>query len=180
MSIFKTKLYKICIVGDGAVGKTTILHRYVDHKFTEDTMMTIGTNFFIKDIILKEFDSTIRLQVWDLGGQEHFSTIRPSFYAGAKGIIYTFDLTRSTTFYNLSNWKEEIESAIEGKISKILIGNKLDLVDEKDRIIHLEDILYMKKELELTEYFETSAKTNSGIDNAFRRLAIDIFKSLRS
>jgi len=179
MISLKTRLYKICIVGDGAVGKTTILHQYVDGKFIEDTMMTIGTNFFIKDIILREFDSRIRLQIWDLGGQEHFAAIRPNFYAGARGIIYTFDLTRKITFYNLTNWKAEIEKVLDYELPKILIGNKLDLISEDKRVINLDDILFMKEELGLTEYFETSAKNNVGIDNAFRRFAIDIFKFLK-
>jgi small GTP-binding protein len=93
MVSLKKMMYKICIVGDGAVGKTTILHQYVDGKFMEDTQLTIGTNFFIKDIILKEFDISIKFQIWDLGGQDYFASVRRNFYNGARGIIYTFDLT---------------------------------------------------------------------------------------
>ncbi|MFX0059039.1 MAG: Rab family GTPase [Candidatus Hodarchaeota archaeon] len=171
------RIYKVCIVGDGAVGKTTILHQYVDKKFKEDTLMTIGTNFFLKELILKEFDASIRLQIWDLGGQEQFAVVRPSFYAGASGIIYTFDLTRLVTFNNLLNWKVEIENVIGNKAASILVGNKLDLIDEENRTIDLQDILLLKENLGVKEYFETSAKEDLGIDNAFRRLAIDIYKS---
>jgi len=174
------KIYKVCIVGDGAVGKTTILHQYVDKKFKEDTMLTIGTNFFMKELILKEFDANIKLQIWDLGGQDQFAAVRPSFYAGAKGVIYTFDLTRIATFNNLLIWKNEVENVIGTNVANILVGNKLDLVNETNRRVNLEDILILKEQLGVKEYFETSAKENVGIDNAFRRLAIDIYKSLKT
>ena len=169
-------MYKICIVGDGGVGKTTILHQYIDGKFVEDTQLTIGTNFFLKNIILKEFDINIKLQIWDLGGQDYFASIRRNFYSGARGIIYTFDLTRESSFTNLTEWRNEIETNLEEEFSSVLIGNKLDLINEEDRLINLDEILLTKKELSVSDYFETSAKNNIGIDNTFRRLAIDIFR----
>ena len=170
-------LYKICIVGDGGVGKTTILYQYVDGKFIEDTQLTIGTNFFLKDIVLKEFDVRIKLQVWDLGGQDFFAAIRRNFYKGASGIIYTFDLTRDSTFNNLIEWKNEVNNSLTKDFSRVLVGNKLDLINQEDRVINFEDVLLMKEELSVSEYFETSAKSNIGIDNAFRRIAIDIYKT---
>jgi small GTP-binding protein len=170
-------LYKICIVGDGGVGKTTILHQYVDGKFMEDTKLTIGTNIFLKSIILEEFDISIKLQIWDLGGQKFFASVRRNFYNEAKGIIYTFDLTRKSSLTDLTEWRNEIKKGLKEEFSSVLIGNKLDLINEKDRLINLEDILLTKKELSVSEYFETSAKNNTGIDNAFRKLAIDIFKA---
>lgn len=178
--INKFYFYKICIVGDGGVGKTTILHQYVDRKFVEDTQMTIGTNFFIKNIILKEFDISIKLQIWDLGGQDYFAAVRRNFYDGARGIIYTFDLTRKSSFTNLTEWRKEIKEVLEEEFSRVLVGNKLDLINEEDRLIKLEDVLLMKEQLSVSEYFETSAKNNTGIDNAFRRLAIDIYKKSTS
>jgi len=179
MGLFKQRLYKICIVGDGAVGKTTILHQYVDDKFVEDTHMTIGTNFFIKGILITEFKTKIKLQIWDLSGQIHFAAIRPVFYQGAKGIIYTFDLTRISTLNNLINWKMEIEKVLDKKIPSILIGNKLDLINRNNNPVNPEDIQYLKEKLGFSEYFETSAKDNIGIDNAFRSLAIEIYGFLQ-
>ncbi len=178
MAALRKLLYKICIVGDGGVGKTTILYQYVDGKFVEDTQLTIGTNFFIKGIILKEFDVSIKLQIWDLGGQDHFAAVRRNFYNGARGIIYTFDLTRDSTFNNLIEWKNEVNNGLTEDFSSVLVGNKLDLINEEDRVINLEDVLLMKEQLSVSEYFETSAKNNTRIDNAFRRLAIDIYKTL--
>ena len=164
-------LFKICIVGDGGVGKTTIMHQYVDGKFVADTIMTIGTNFFIKGIELENYNTFVRLQIWDLGGQDHFAAVRPSFYSGAKGIIYVFDLTRKITFGNLLDWKRELDRSIPEEVPSILIGNKSDLIKERnDTIMTSEEISEMKDQLHFSSYFETSAKENSGIHKAFMEL----------
>lgn len=173
------RLYKICIVGDGAVGKTTILHQYVDDKFVEDTKVTIGTNLFIKRVTLPESNARITLQIWDLGGQERFFAVRPNFYAGAHGIIYTFDLTRRFSLMNLSKWREEIERVIKPRPS-ILIGNKLDLVIQREhRPISEEEGEEAKKDLNAISYIQTSAKENLGIDKAFHIITKEIFNSKR-
>ena len=173
-------LFKICIIGDGAVGKTTIMHQYVDGKFVADTMMTIGTNFFIKGIELEKFNTFVRLQIWDLGGQDHFAAVRPSFYSGAKGIIYVFDLTRRITFGSLLNWKEEVHRSIPDNIPSVLIGNKSDLIDDNNSIaLTEEEISEMKDHLHFSAYFETSAKENLGIHNAFIFLAEKLYLTYR-
>ena len=164
-------LFKVCIIGDGAVGKTTIMHQYVDNKFVADTMMTIGTNFFIKGIELEKHNTFVRLQIWDLGGQDHFAAVRPSFYSGAKGIIYVFDLTRKITFGNLLNWKKEVERSTPEEIPCVLLGNKSDLIeDEQYSVMTPEEISEMKDQLHFSSYFETSAKENLGIHKTFMNL----------
>lgn len=173
----KLKLFKICIVGDGGVGKTTILHRYIDGRFYQDTLMTIGTNFFMKEIKLEGEDISVRLQIWDLGGQEHFAPIRPSFYAGASGVIYTFDLSRLQTLFNLKHWKEEVSRGIFKQVPTILIGNKLDLVDKGPNVSDIEE---MRLLLNTDYYIETSAKTNIGIEKAFHQLARSIVNDFKS
>ncbi|MFW9782452.1 MAG: Rab family GTPase [Candidatus Heimdallarchaeota archaeon] len=180
MSISRKKIYKICIVGDGGVGKTTILYQYVDGKFIENTQMTIGINFFVKDIFLKEFNTKIILQIWDLGGQEHFKSVRPSFYEGAVGIIYTYDLTRINTFTDLIEWKKEIDRVLNGKTPSILIGNKLDLIDSENRRIFPKDIQKLRKLIGFSNYFETSAKENVGINKLFNKITKDIYKVLNN
>jgi small GTP-binding protein len=178
MHISKRRIYKICIVGDGGVGKTTILYQYVDGKFIENTQMTIGINFFVKHIALNEFDTKIILQIWDLGGQEHFASVRPSFYQGASGIIYTYDLTRISTFNNLIEWKNEIGRVVNGNTPSVLIGNKLDLIDSENRQIFPKDIQNLKKDLRFSDYFETSAKENVGIDKVFHKITEIIYEFL--
>ena len=173
----KLKLFKICIVGDGGVGKTTLLHRYIDGRFIQNTMMTIGTNFFLKEINIDDYDSSVRLQIWDLGGQEHFAPIRPSFYAGASGIIYAFDLTRLPSLYNLRDWKEEVKRGLFKQVPCILIGNKLDLIGKSSDKGIEKDIEEIKLVLNTDYYFETSAKTNIGIEQVFQHIAKEIIDS---
>lgn len=178
MNTSKRRIYKVCIVGDAAVGKTTILYQYVDGKFVENTQLTIGINFFTKDIYLADSDTKTTLQIWDLGGQEHFYTVRPNFYRGATGLIYTYDLTRKNTLNNLIKWKEEIGKVIELKIPCILIGNKLDLIDPENRQASMNDIQDLKEDLGFSDYFETSAKDNIGIDEAFHKITKEIYDFL--
>ncbi|MBD3195848.1 MAG: GTP-binding protein [Candidatus Lokiarchaeota archaeon] len=169
--IHSNRLYKVCIVGDGGVGKTTILHRYIDDKFLENTKMTIGTDFFIKNIELPEENASVKLQIWDLGGQDQFKLIRRSFYLGAKGIVYVFDLTNRFSFNNCVKWKNEIEEVI-GKKPSILIANKLDLVNKNsNRPIPKKEGNNLKEDLGSDEYIETSAKEDIMINEAFRELA---------
>ncbi len=169
--------YKICIVGDGGVGKTTIVTRYIKDIFLDDTKITIGTNLFIKRVQFPEKNVKITLQIWDLGGEPKFDSIRPNFYSGAGAIIYTYDLTRRFSLMNLTKWKNEIENSI-GLKPNILIGNKLDLVRSEDpRPISMEEGKKMKEELNSTYYLETSAKTNDNIDDAFLKIARLIYNS---
>lgn len=167
----KEHTFKVCIVGDGGVGKTTIVHRYVKDVFLKDTKITIGTNLFIKRVEIPEKDMKVTLQIWDLGGEQKFDMIRPNFYSGAGGVIYTFDLTRRFSLMNLTKWKDEIESSI-GSVPSILIGNKLDLVTgDKNRPISKTEGREIKEELNSAYYLETSAKTNDNIDNSFLKIA---------
>lgn len=169
-------LFKILIVGDGGVGKTTILYRYVDGRFLEDTKMTVGTNFFIKDIDLPKENAQVKFQIWDLGGQEHFAAIRQNFYAGAKGVIYVFDLSRRYSFNNLLEWRDEVETVIGKEIPSILIGNKLDLIPDDSLIISPDELTVMKEELHFSNYFKTSAKENLGIHDAFHQMGSIIYQ----
>lgn len=167
------------MVGDGGVGKTTVVHRYVDDIFLDDTKITIGTNLFVKRIEIPEKNKKVTLQIWDLGGEPRFDTIRPNFYAGANGIIYTFDLTRRFSLMNLSKWKAEIERIIGNKPS-ILIGNKLDLVkNDNDRPIPQEEGESVKEELGCNHYFETSAKEDVRIDKAFLTISMEILSTFK-
>ncbi|MEJ2248431.1 MAG: GTP-binding protein [Candidatus Lokiarchaeota archaeon] len=179
MSKRTNRLYKIVIVGEGGVGKTTILHQYVDDKFVEDTKMTVGSNFFIKKINLNKngHELTVLFQIWDLAGQEQFSYVRPSFYRGAKGIIYVFDLTNRFSFHKLTKWQKEVEDAI-GMQPNLLVGNKLDLVKEDRYRIDDFEIEHMLNELGSEKYIMTSAKEDIKIDEVFHNLAQLILKKI--
>jgi len=174
----KFPFYKICIVGDFGVGKTTLLHQYLERRFTPNVPSTIGSNFFVKRLKLPRVQNLITLQIWDLAGQQHFKWVRQEFYKGAKGIVYVFDLTNKTTFDNLPNWKLEIDKIINGFYS-ILIGNKADLLDDGSRVIETEESEDLKKYLSALEYFETSAKSGINVEGFFLKLISSIYKFLK-
>ena len=168
--------FKICIVGDYEVGKTTILNQYLKRRFVLGAQRTIGSNFFVKYIKIPEIERLITLQFWDLAGQPRFKWVRYAFYKGAKGIVYAFDLTRKNTLDNILTWKEEVESKI-GVVPNILVGNKLDLLTSENRIINLDDVNHIKQQVSASEYIETSAKIGTKVEEVFSKLTLEIYKS---
>jgi len=172
----KYPFYKICIVGDFGVGKTTLLHQYLERRFTPNVGTTIGSNFYIKQIKVPNIKNLITAQIWDLAGQDHFKWVRHEFYKGAKGIVYVFDLTRKETFEHITNWKNEIEKVI-GDFSCVLVGNKLDLINPENRVIKKEESDNLKQHLAACAYYKTSAKLGTGVDKFFSKLVSHIYKS---
>ena len=168
--------FKICIVGDSEVGKTTILNQYLKRRFVPDAQRTIGSNFFVKYVKFPEIDHMVTLQVWDLAGQPRFRWVRYAFYKGAKGIVYAFDLTRKETMDSILTWKEEVESKI-GIVPNILVGNKLDLLTSENRVINLDEISNIQQQISASEYFETSAKIGTKVEDVFSKLTLEILKS---
>jgi small GTP-binding protein len=172
----KTPYFKICIVGDFGVGKSTLLHRFLEKRFLSNVESTIGSNFFLKNVKIPETKSFITLQIWDLAGQDHFKWVRRAFYKGAKGIIYVFDLTRKETFDHIKNWKEEVENT-SGFISNVLVGNKCDLNDNK--IISPEETNFLKQYIGACSFDKTSAKLGTGVDDFFTKLTLEMNKKFR-
>ena len=168
--------FKICIVGDSEVGKTTILNQYLKRRFVADAQRTIGSNFFVKYVKIPETEHLITLQFWDLAGQPRFRWVRYAFYKGARGIVYTFDLTRRETLDSLLTWKEEVESKI-GVVPNIFVGNKLDLINSKNSTINKEEIKHFKELLSSSAYLETSAKLGTNVKEVFDELALEMYKN---
>lgn len=162
-------LFKTIVVGDGAVGKTAITFRYAVGKFQENYKMTIGVDFTIKREKVK--DKEVKVQVWDTGGQEKFSKIRPLYYRGALGGLVVFDVTSRESFDNLDGWMEEVQKNCT-KIPIILVGNKIDLKSRK--VTKEEGKKYAAKQSRKMgykiPYLETSAKTGETIKKVFRKL----------
>jgi small GTP-binding protein len=173
----KNFIYKVCVVGDGGVGKTSMVLRYCENTFKENYIMTIGSNFSTKSVPLEEYPNyNVKLQLWDLAGQKHFSFVRPPFYRGATGIVYVFDLTRRSSFANMGEWKDEVKKVI-GEKSSILVGNKLDLAEDGKREVGEQDAKQLMKELGSSGYFETSAKDGRGIEEVFKEVTLAILKN---
>ena len=156
---------KILLCGDSSVGKTSLLLRYTEEYFPEMHISTIGVEYKIK--ILNINGRKVILRIWDTSGQERYRSITQNFYRNANGILFVFDLTSKETFDNIRNWLTDSQD-YETKVTKILVGNKIDLTEgrkvEKDTVLKYAE----KKEM---KYYETSAKDGTNVDKAFRELA---------
>jgi len=166
-------LFKLLLIGDSGVGKSCLLLRFADDTYTESYISTIGVDFKIRTVELD--GKTIKLQIWDTAGQERFRTITSSYYRGAHGIIVVYDVTKRETFTNINKWLKESERFACENAQKLLVGNKSDMVN--DRQVTSTEAEQFAKELNL-EYLETSAKNASNVEEAFEKLAITIKKNL--
>lgn len=145
-------LFKILIIGDSGVGKTSILNRYASDMFNESFISTIGVDFKIKTMNID--GNNIKMQIWDTAGQERFRTITSSYYRGAHGIIVVFDVSDRESFLDVDIWMREIDNfCVNKKIQKILIGNKIDL----ERKVSYEEAHFLAMKYGIT-YLEVSAK----------------------
>jgi len=161
----KKFILKILTAGEGGVGKTTLLHRYVEGRFSAETKMTIGVEFFLKET---ELDSQLcTLQLWDFGGQERFRFLLESYVLGAKGALLMFDLTRPITLENLEQWVN-ICRKNNPDLPILFLGTKNDLLDE----IMVDDdyAITFQEEFNLFDYLRVSSKSGENVQEAFNLL----------
>ena len=173
--------FKVIEIGDSTVGKTAMKVRLTDDYFKQDLKTTLGVDFGSKelkceyvgsDILFGSHRFSAKMNVWDAAGQEHFSTMRGMYYRGAKGCLLIYDVTNPVSFQNLDKWLEELEDNLGKKVPTLLIGNKIDL----ERVVPKNDALEYARSKNLL-YFETSAKTGAGVINAFKKLAVEVYKA---
>jgi small GTP-binding protein len=162
--------YKLILGGEGGVGKTSMVHRFVEDSFQTDYKSTIGTSIMKKECDFEGLDSKVRFVLWDLAGQAQFKRVRQSYLANAEAGILVYDVTRKDTFDKIENWFNEIKE-VSKTISLILVANKIDLIES--RVIPTEAGEGLAKKLNLS-YIETSAKTGENINDAFKMLALQI------
>jgi small GTP-binding protein len=162
--------YKLILGGEGGVGKTSMVHRFVEDSFQTDYKSTIGTSIMKKECDFEGLDSKVRFVLWDLAGQAQFKRVRQSYLANAEAGILVYDVTRKDTFDKIENWFNEIKE-VSKTISLILVANKIDLIES--RVIPTEAGEGLAKNLNLS-YIETSAKTGENINDAFKMLALQI------
>lgn len=168
-------LIKLLLIGDSGVGKSCLLLRYSDDSFTSSFITTIGIDFKIKSIMCGE--SKVKLQIWDTAGQERFRTITTAYYRGAMGILLVYDVSDETSFTNVRNWMRQIDQNAAENVNRVLIGNKCD-VDPSERKIPTEKGKALAGEYGI-KFFETSAKLNTNVDEAFQAIAKDIVERLK-
>ncbi len=160
------------MIGAGGSGKTALVNRFLTQKFSEQYIVTIGSQFAVKTVTVNnsaDDQVIVKLLVWDLAGQARFDFIRSSYYKGSKGALLVFDTTRKNTWLELPNWIKETENALGQRIPIVLLANKVDLVDE--RIITKEMALAFVEENNLNGYIETSALTGQNVHESFEMLA---------
>jgi Ras-related protein Rab-8A len=166
-------LIKLLLIGDSGVGKSCLLLRFSDDSFTTSFITTIGIDFKIKTIELD--GKRIKLQIWDTAGQERFRTITTAYYRGAMGILLVYDVTDENSFRNINNWIRNIEQHAADNVDKILIGNKCDMM--KDRAVEHTEGEKLAQEYGIP-FFETSAKNDTNVTQAFTTIASAIKKRL--
>lgn len=167
---FEGYKFRVVLLGEAAVGKTSLVRRYTENVFDEEYKQTIGTTFATKDIDVTDTEGTVRkvrLNVWDMGGQSTYRELRRQFMKGASGAIVVYDITRPETFMAMNNWFESFKEICPD--SPVLIcANKVDLEDQ--RMVPHEPGMMLRDWFQ-AEYFETSAKTGDAVENVFTRIA---------
>lgn len=165
---YQRYMFKIILLGNIAVGKTCLLSYFVDNVFRTEYTCTVGVDFKVKTVSI-EPDKKIDLQIWDTSGEERFKTITKQYYRDASGILIIFDVTNEKSFYDVTNWIEDIKNYSKLNVSIILVGNKCDL--ENQRVISKETALEFANKNDL-KYYETSAKTGTKVASMFEELAL--------
>ena len=169
-------VFKVILIGSGAVGKTSLLHRFVENKFTFRYKLTIGADFLSK--IIEGYpkpDTTCKLQIWDIGGQDRYKFLRANFFYGANGALMVFDISRWHTFKELDDWLSDLREFAGKDIPFILIGNKLDLIEDISGEYDKESAEDLAKR-ENSVFISTSAKSGENVEGAFLNLTHKMIK----
>ena len=164
--------YKICIFGDGGVGKTTLVNRYLTGVFQDRYNITIGADFFVKQINVNEIKVT--LQIWDFAGEKRFRFILPSYIIGSSGCIFMYDITRYSSIKHVDDWLTVFQKGTQQSINSkeiplIMVGSKLDL--DYKRAVSVDEANEIVKQYNFLDYIECSSKTGENVENIFQKIA---------
>ena len=160
-------VYKVLLLGDSTVGKTCFLLRYCDKTFEDAHLTTVGLDYRLKSMVLKN-GKNVKLQIWDTAGQDRFRAITKNYYKGANGIILIYDVTNLQSYENVKNWIAQIKESANQNVIIYLVGNKID-IKEEDRCVKTEDGKKLAEEFKLP-FFESSAKIGININEIFEQI----------
>lgn len=164
-------LFKVVLIGDSGVGKSNLLSRFTRNEFLLESKSTIGVEFATRTLQVE--GRTIKAQIWDTAGQERYRAITSAYYRGALGALLVYDVTKPTTFENVSRWLKELRDHADSNIVITLIGNKTDL--KHLRAVATEDAQSFA-EKEGLSFIETSALEATNVEKAFQTILSEIYR----
>ena len=172
----KEYVFKITILGESAVGKTSLINQFVEGSFQEDYKPTLGANIVRKDISIEKVNAKVRLIMWDLAGQEKYNVIRSMYFQGCVGSLFVYDITRHNTFDNIeTKWLRDFKNYVKKEGEYILIGNKKDL--NSQRVVQTEEGQKLADKINASDFIETSAKSGENVEKAFKNLVLQILRN---
>lgn len=163
-------LFKIILIGDSNVGKTSVVENFKYRSFSGKLQNTIGVDFSVRTVDIE--GKKVKIQVWDTAGQERFRTITQSYYRSAHGAIIAYDITRQDTFDSVNHWIKEMELYGASNVVLVLIGNKCDL--EHKREVTFEEACNFAKNRGMLAALETSAMMSQNVEEAFMMMAREL------
>ncbi|KAL1839767.1 hypothetical protein VTJ83DRAFT_6467 [Remersonia thermophila] len=168
-------LFKVVLIGDSGVGKSNLLSRFTRNEFNLDSKSTIGVEFATRSIQID--GKTIKAQIWDTAGQERYRAITSAYYRGAVGALLVYDISKSTSFENVTRWLKELRDHADSNIVIMLVGNKTD--QRHLRAVPTEDATKFASENGLS-FIETSALEATNVDLAFQNILSSIYEIVSS
>ena len=163
--------YKIMVLGESKVGKTSLIKRYTKDQFGGVYLTTVGMDF--QDKIIELEDKKVRLQVWDTAGQERFRNVTKSYFQSSHGLLVVYDISDKESFDKINFWMENIKNNAPENAKLILVGNKCDLANE--RKVTIEDGENKARNYNI-KFFESSAKDGTNVNELFFYLANEIYQ----
>jgi uncharacterized protein len=158
--------FKLLMLGDASVGKTSLTHRYITGVFVDSPRLTIGVDFFSKKVKLSN-GKKVKLQIWDFGGEERFRFLLPTYSKGSNAGLFLYDITSHKSLESLPDWLEILRKNA-GDFPIILIGTKLDLGEHRE--VSMEEAAEAAKKFQIAGHIELSSKTGENVENLFQSI----------
>lgn len=169
-------IFKLAFLGNSAVGKTSLINQYIHQKFEQDYQPSLGVNIVIKEMLVEEKNTHVKMILWDIAGQEKYDLQRKAFYQGCVGALLVYDVTRPATFKDVeTKWLKDLKEFGNKNAAYLLIGNKNDLTEEK--IVSTQEGKKLALKIKASEFIETSASHGDNVEKAFKTLVLSVISN---